>query len=100
MSVRTDEKFCRSGKLASDSGLVSGSLINSPRPTVSQGPKSNVQPDPINQPGNLSNGRAFTSESVDFPSLVRHIEPQQWINPASMDWDQWDLIVDSLSTTS
>lgn len=41
----------------------------------------------------LHNGHVFTAENIDFPSLVRQIEPQQWIDPMSMDWDLWDMII-------
>lgn len=82
-------------------GLVSGGLDNNgPHTPVSQGAKSNTQMNAVEQPVNLSNGYAFNSESVGFPSLARQIEPQQWINPVNMDWDQWDLIMASLGTTS
>ncbi|KAJ5824481.1 hypothetical protein N7447_006821 [Penicillium robsamsonii] len=66
---------------------------------VSQGDESNSQ-NPISQPVDLRNGHTFASENVDFPSLVRQIEPQQWINPVNMDWGQWDLIMNSMGTTS
>lgn len=78
------------------SGLVPDGLQSA----VSQGSKSNSQMNSIGQPADLSNGHAFTSEGVGFPSLVRQIEPQQWINPVNMDWDQWDFIMNSMGTTS
>ena len=68
--------------------------------SVSQGAKSNRQMNSISQPVDLSNGHAFASESVGFPGLVRQIEPQQWINPMDMDWDQWDQIMNAMGSTS
>jgi hypothetical protein len=47
-----------------------------------------------------SSAGSFIQEPVDFSSLVRHIEPQQWTDPFNMDWDQWDAIMASLGTTS
>ncbi|KGO67301.1 Transcription factor, fungi [Penicillium expansum] len=85
-----------SSKWMTASGLVPGGLQSA----VSQGSKSNSQMNSIGQPADLSNGHAFTSEGVGFPSLVRQIEPQQWINPVNMDWDQWDFIMNSMGTTS
>ncbi|KGO39573.1 Transcription factor, fungi [Penicillium expansum] len=85
-----------SSKWMTASGLVPDGLQSA----VSQGSKSNSQMNSIGQPADLSNGHAFTSEGVGFPSLVRQIEPQQWINPVNMDWDQWDFIMNSMGTTS
>lgn len=78
------------------SALVPDGLPNS----VSQGPNLNRQMNPISQPADLSNGHAFTLENVGFPGLVRQIEPQQWINPMDMDWDQWDLIMNAMGSIS
>lgn len=83
------------------SGLVSGGLDNyGPCTPVSQGAKSNTQINAVEQPENPNNDYGFHSESVGFPSLARQIEPQQWINPMNMDWNQWDLIMASLGTAS
>lgn len=94
---RTDGQFSRSSRWVGTPGLVSGGGTCTP---VSQGAKSNTQMNPVEQSMNPSNGHAFTSDSIGFPSLARQIEPQQWINPLNMDWDQWDLIMASLGTTS
>ncbi|KAJ5791326.1 transcriptional regulator family: Fungal Specific TF [Penicillium psychrosexuale] len=85
-----------SSRWMTTSALVPDGLPNS----VSQGPKSNRQMNPISQPADLSNGHAFTLENVGFPGLVRQIEPQQWINPMDMDWDQWDLIMNAMGSIS
>ncbi|KAI1835071.1 hypothetical protein DTO006G1_6599 [Penicillium roqueforti] len=85
-----------SSKWMTTSALVPDGLPNS----VSQGPNSNRQMNPISQPADLSNGHAFTLENVGFPGLVRQIEPQQWINPMDMDWDQWDLIMNAMGSIS
>ncbi|KAJ5503037.1 hypothetical protein N7463_005911, partial [Penicillium fimorum] len=78
---------------------ASGMGLDGLHSAVSQGDESNSQ-NPISQPIDIRNGHTFTSESVDFPNLVRQIEPQQWINPVNMDWDQWDLIMNAMGTTS
>lgn len=85
--MKLTDKFSISSERVGTQGLVSGPLIS-------------TQIDPLDQPVNLSNGPAFISDSVDLPNLARQIEPQQWINPMNMDWDQWDLIMASLATTS
>ena len=97
---RTDRQSSRSSKWVNASGLVSGGLDNSSRTPVSQGAKPNTQINPVEQPVDLSNDYAITSESVVLPSLARQIEPQQWIKSVNIDWDQWDLIMASLGTTS
>lgn len=89
------DSIVRNGLMAASS-LVPDGLQSAPL----QGAKSNSQTNPISQPVDLSNGHASSSESVGFPSLVRQIEPQQWINPVNMNWDQWDLIMNSMGTTS
>lgn len=78
----------------------SGLVPDRPQSAGSQGAKSNGQLNPISQPADLSNGHTFPPEGAGFPSLARQIEPQQWINPVNMDWDHWDLIMNSMGTTS
>jgi hypothetical protein len=80
--------------------MPASSLVpDGPHSAVPEGQSNISQMNSINQAANLSNGHAFTSENVGFPSLVRQIEPQQWINPVNMDWDQWDLIMNSMGTS-
>ncbi|KAL4945601.1 hypothetical protein BDV06DRAFT_22109 [Aspergillus oleicola] len=79
--------------------LASGGLDSCPRDPASQDTQSNTQID-LDQLMNSSNGQASISESAGFPSLVRQIEPQRWINPVDMDWDLWDSIMASCGTTS
>lgn len=79
---------------------ASGLVLDELQSTPLQSAKSNSQMNPISQPVDLSNGHVSSSESAGFPSLVWQIEPQQWINPVDMDWDQWDMIMNSMGNTS
>ncbi|KKK21079.1 hypothetical protein ARAM_004319 [Aspergillus rambellii] len=71
-----------------------GTFSNEPATGVTQGATFNTSAD-------LSNGQHFSiAADVDFPSFARQIEPLQWVNPINMDWDQWDVIMDSLGLAS
>ncbi|KAJ5701042.1 hypothetical protein N7488_008590 [Penicillium malachiteum] len=88
--------------------ILSSRLVDSP--VVTPGgldcghPMPSLQTETLNTHTSTMDGRdgldSFISESIDFHSLARQIEPQQWINPINMDWDQWDLIMASLGNTS
>ncbi|KAJ5964702.1 uncharacterized protein N7479_004578 [Penicillium vulpinum] len=89
------------GQMLSSRWMTASGLVpDGSHSAVPQSTRSNSQMNPTSQPVDLTNDDAFISESVGFPSLVRHIEPQQWINPVNMDWDQWDLIMNTMGTTS
>ncbi|EKV05043.1 hypothetical protein PDIG_38710 [Penicillium digitatum PHI26] len=89
------------GQMLSSKWMTGSGLVpDRPQSAGSQGAKSNGQLNPISQPADLSNGHTFPPEGAGFPSLARQIEPQQWINPVNMDWDHWDLIMNSMGTTS
>jgi hypothetical protein len=80
--------------------LSASGLDITPHTPVPQGAESNTKINSIDQSQNLSNSHVFSSENVSFPSLALQIEPQQWINPEDMDWDQWDLTLASGGTTN
>lgn len=44
------------------------------------------------------------ANNADLPgnvnTLLEHFTPQQWINPAGMDWDQWDYCVSNMAITN
>ena len=82
----------RSSRFVNTLERVSGGLDGEESMAVSQN-GSNVE----TNPGNGGNGQdSLFSDSIDFPNLVRYLDPQQWTNPINMDWDQWDPIIASL----
>lgn len=81
--LRADGQFCRSSRCVGVPGLASGE-----RDSGAHIPASQFQ-----QSVDHHDGHVFTAESIGFPSLVRQIEPQQWIDPMSMDWDMWNIII-------
>ena len=56
--------------------------------STAQPPGTDLLPIALSDPSDSMAGVPFVDQ--DFDSMLEQFQPQHWLTPASLPWDQWD----------